>query len=106
MKRFIQPSQVGAIISSAESTYRLTDWRRFRPRGTGGIDMRRWFGSLPIVPFVGAVVLAGPQVPAPPPSFETVSIKRSTATDGRTSNRIEPGGRYTAVNVPVLLLIR
>lgn len=49
------------------------------------------------------------QTPAAVPDvgdvFEVASIKANTSGDRRRSNRVEPGGRYVATNVPVRLLI-
>ena len=53
-----------------------------------------------------AVSLARAQVPGPTDvAFEVVSIKRNTSPAGSRA-RLEPGGRFTAVGVPILQLIR
>jgi uncharacterized protein (TIGR03435 family) len=42
---------------------------------------------------------------AEPPAFEVASIKRN-ASDGPSRARVQPGGRFTAVGVTVITLIR
>mgnify|MGYP003297018792 CR=1 FL=1 len=40
------------------------------------------------------------------PSFEVASVKPNNSGAGSSSTRTEPGGRFTATNVPLRLLIR
>jgi len=53
-----------------------------------------------------AVLMAAAQPPAAGPQFEVASIKPNKSGDGRVMIGIQPGGRFTATNVPVRLLIR
>ena len=45
-----------------------------------------------------------PQTPAP--AFEVASIKPNNSGDGRVMMQQQPGGRFTATNIPLRLLIR
>jgi uncharacterized protein (TIGR03435 family) len=45
-----------------------------------------------------------PQTPAP--AFEVASIKLNNSGDGRVMMQQQPGGRFTATNIPLRLLIR
>jgi uncharacterized protein (TIGR03435 family) len=47
-----------------------------------------------------------PQTSAPGPAFEVASIKPNNSGDGRVMMGIQPGGRFTATNVPLRVLIR
>jgi uncharacterized protein (TIGR03435 family) len=40
------------------------------------------------------------------PRFDVVSIKPNTSGDTRVTNRVQPGGRYTATNITLRQLIR
>jgi uncharacterized protein (TIGR03435 family) len=40
------------------------------------------------------------------PVFDVVSIKPNTSGDTRVTNRVQPGGRYTATNITLRQLIR
>jgi bla regulator protein blaR1 len=54
-----------------------------------------------------APVLPIAQTPAQPgPQFEVASIKPNKSGDGRVMLGVQPGGRFTATNVPLRLLIR
>jgi uncharacterized protein (TIGR03435 family) len=55
---------------------------------------------LALVPI--AIVLAQP----PQPQFEVASIKPNKSGDGRVMIGVQPGGRFTATNVPLKFLIR
>jgi uncharacterized protein (TIGR03435 family) len=46
-----------------------------------------------------------PQASSLPDTFEVVSIRRNRSTDP-ARGRVEPGGRFTAVNLPVIQIIR
>jgi uncharacterized protein (TIGR03435 family) len=47
-----------------------------------------------------------PQTGAAGPAFEVASIKPNNSGDGRVMMGLQPGGRFTATNVPLRLLIR
>jgi uncharacterized protein (TIGR03435 family) len=47
-----------------------------------------------------------PQASAAGPAFEVASIKPNNSGDGRVMIGLQPGGRFTATNVPLRLLIR
>ena len=51
-----------------------------------------------------ATPIARPQ--AANPVFDVVSIKPNTSGDTRVTNRVQPGGRYTATNITLRQLIR
>jgi uncharacterized protein (TIGR03435 family) len=51
----------------------------------------------------GRSFLAQPQ---DAPSFEVVSVKPSNAGDDRTASFVQPGGRYTATNVTLRMLVK
>jgi uncharacterized protein (TIGR03435 family) len=40
------------------------------------------------------------------PAFEVASVRRNRSNDGRVTMQVLPGGRFTASNVPLALLIR
>jgi uncharacterized protein (TIGR03435 family) len=40
------------------------------------------------------------------PTFEVVSVKPSNAVDDRTASFVQPGGRYTATNVTLRMLVK
>src|SRR5438093_5376950 len=42
----------------------------------------------------------------PAPAFEVASIKQNNSGDGRVMMQLQPGGRFTATNIPLRLLIR
>jgi uncharacterized protein (TIGR03435 family) len=50
--------------------------------------------------------LHGAQTPASGPSFEVASVKPNKSGDGRIMLGMQPGGRFTATNVPLRALIR
>lgn len=47
-----------------------------------------------------------PAAPADKPKFEVASVRENTADDGKVMIGIQPGGRFTAVNVALWDLIR
>ncbi len=47
-----------------------------------------------------------PQTSAAGPAFEVASIKPNNSGDGRVMINMQPGGRFTATNIPLRLLIR
>jgi uncharacterized protein (TIGR03435 family) len=53
---------------------------------------------------LGAV--ARTQTPAGAPTFEVASVKPNTSGDGRVQVQNQPGGRFTATNVTLRMLIR
>jgi uncharacterized protein (TIGR03435 family) len=40
------------------------------------------------------------------PGFEVISVKPSSAGDDRTASFVQPGGRYTATNVTLRMLVK
>src|SRR6188508_2982567 len=49
---------------------------------------------------------SGQRSAQPNPQFEVASIKPNKSGDGRVMLGVQPGGRFTATNVPLRLLIR
>lgn len=66
--------------------------------------MRKWTAR--VVPAVGLSVLAAALVWAESPSFEVASVKANHSGDHMVSLMNAPGGRFTAKNVSVKMLIR
>jgi len=68
--------------------------------------------SQTLVGMAAAGVLVAPTLLAQDPAtdaaprFEVASVKPNTSGDGRVMIGMQPGGRYTATNVPLRLLIR
>jgi uncharacterized protein (TIGR03435 family) len=58
---------------------------------------------LALLPFVMARTRA--QAPGDKPKFEVASIRQNTADDGKVMFGIQPGGRFTAIGVPLPGLI-
>jgi uncharacterized protein (TIGR03435 family) len=60
-----------------------------------------------VVVLVGAASLLRAQSPAPtpPPEFEVASIKRNNSGSIQTSLDLQPGGRFIATNVAVMMLV-
>jgi uncharacterized protein (TIGR03435 family) len=55
----------------------------------------------------GSVSTASPALPQQPlPQFEVASIKPNKSGDGRIMMQVQPGGRFTAINVTLRILIR
>lgn len=54
------------------------------------------------VPLAASLLAAGQA----PPQFEVASVKPNKSGDGRVMIGVQPGGRFTATNVPLRLLIR
>ena len=66
-------------------------------------------GALAATAIVGVAIESrvraqSPQTPAP--AFEVASIKPNNSGDGRVMMQQQPGGRFTATNIPLRLLIR
>jgi bla regulator protein blaR1 len=57
---------------------------------------------------IGATIVPrlGAQAPAGSPTFEVASVKPNKSGDGRVMLGLQPGGRFTATNVTLRLLIR
>jgi uncharacterized protein (TIGR03435 family) len=60
---------------------------------------------------VGAVNASRPSAQAPateekPPAFEVASIKPNKSGDGRIGSMVQPGGRFTATNITLGMLIQ
>jgi uncharacterized protein (TIGR03435 family) len=62
-------------------------------------------GDVTIAVGGGGAAPAGPAAPLGPMSFEVASVKPNNSGDGNIRFGIQPGGRFTAVNVPVRQLI-
>lgn len=60
--------------------------------------------ALAIVAAVGINIVAQ-SPPAETPKFEVASVRPNTSGDNKMLSQVQPGGRYTAVNVPPRLLI-
>jgi bla regulator protein blaR1 len=59
--------------------------------------------------FVTPAFLAGPSLRAQAPAntaFEVASVKPNKTRDGRVMVGVQPGGRYNATNVPLMLILR
>ncbi len=59
--------------------------------------------------FVTPAFLAGPSLRAQAPAataFEVASVKPNRTGDGRVMVGVQPGGRYNATNVPLMLILR
>jgi len=52
----------------------------------------------------GALVFA--QNPTPPPAFDVASVKPNHSGDSESASFVQPGGRYTATNVTVRMLMK
>jgi uncharacterized protein (TIGR03435 family) len=75
-----------------------TVWRSWRFAAAAvGVAAIGWLGA-PGVP--------AQSPPAGSPTFEVASVRPNTSGDGRVMIGLQPGGRYTATNVPLRLLIR
>ena len=68
--------------------------------------MRRAIVLAGLVFLARADVPAQKSVPVAPVSFEAASVKPNASGERNTSVRRLPGGRFTATNVPVALLVR
>lgn len=53
---------------------------------------------------IGSAAVFSAQVP-PQPAFEVASVKRNVSGEGRFEQRLLPGGRYVANNIPLRMLI-
>lgn len=59
--------------------------------------------------FVTPAFLAGPSLHAQAPpaaAFEVASVRPNKTGDGRVMVNVQPGGRYNATNVPLMLILR
>jgi uncharacterized protein (TIGR03435 family) len=73
--------------------------------------MSGWINIIPIVVavasgFVINVFAQAQDQASPVLKFEVASIRRNTSGDNKMFANIYPGGRYTAINVPLMLLVR
>jgi hypothetical protein len=72
----------------------------------GGMTTSRVRGVIGIVSAViGAAALLSAQHPGSP-SFEVASVKPHRSVDQTSSSVVQPGGRYTATNATVRMLMR
>jgi bla regulator protein blaR1 len=62
-------------------------------------------GAAGILAVITPVRLLESQAPAGKPSFEVASVKPSSAGDNRVAIRAQPGGRYTATNATLKMVI-
>ena len=63
--------------------------------------------GLLLLPFASHVMRAQtPPVSTDKPKFEVAAVRENTSNDGKVMIGIQPGGRFTAVNVPLWDLIR
>jgi hypothetical protein len=53
-----------------------------------------------------ALLLPGLGQAQAPQTFEVVSVKRSNSADDRTASVVQPGGRYSATNVTMRMLVK
>jgi uncharacterized protein (TIGR03435 family) len=62
-------------------------------------------GQLPaILLVIGSAGIVAAQVPSQS-AFEVASVKRNLSGETRVDQRLQPGGRYVAVNIPLRMLI-
>jgi uncharacterized protein (TIGR03435 family) len=73
------------------------------PGSKRGMGAHRLVGALSVV--LGSLA-ASAQSPPAPLSFEVASIKRNASRDTDGCARIEPGSRFVAVNVSMMLIVR
>src|SRR5262245_15090674 len=64
------------------------------------------FAALVVLVPLAAVTMNGQTAQPSNPQFEVASIKPNKSGDGRVMLGVQPGGRFTATNVPLRLLIR
>jgi uncharacterized protein (TIGR03435 family) len=70
---------------------------------------RRWLVAAVVITLMAAMgKIAAPiaRAQVAGPVFDVVSIKPATSGDTRVTNRVQPGGRYTATNITLRQLIR
>jgi len=82
-------------MSSSERITRMT----FKRRITVAVCT-----ALPLLPL--AITFARAQALADKPKFEVASVRQNTNDDGKITIGIQPGGRFTAVGVPLWELLR
>src|SRR5271169_6299254 len=79
-------------------------WKRLLLVTAGGVSV---VGPLVVGGLSTSRVQAQSPLPAASsPAFEVASVKANKSGDGRVMLGIQPGGRFTATNVPLRLLIR
>jgi uncharacterized protein (TIGR03435 family) len=62
-------------------------------------------GRLPAILLgIGSLAVFGAQAP-PQTGFEVASVKRNLSGETRVEQRLQPGGRYVAINIPIRMLI-
>jgi uncharacterized protein (TIGR03435 family) len=59
-----------------------------------------------LIAAVGKIAMPTARAQAANPVFDVASIKPNTSGDTRVTNRVQPGGRYTATNITLRQLIR
>ncbi len=65
----------------------------------------RLLGAVGIVAVIGGIAVVAAQTPQSP-AFDAASVKTHQSDDQRTMMVAEPGGRFVATNIPLLLFIR
>ena len=70
------------------------------------MNIRRFLFAGAVSVAIGLPILAQAPVSTDKPSFEVASVKPNKSGDGRVAIGNQPGGRFTATNVPLRLLIR
>jgi uncharacterized protein (TIGR03435 family) len=61
----------------------------------------RWMVILSMIGSAAGLIAQAP----PQGGFEVASVKRNLSGEGRVQQRLQPGGRYVAINIPLRMLV-